>query len=144
MEFFNIAKIAEFIVPPGNLLFLAVIAALGLPPGAVAFAALAFIVQDFFTHANLRVPQPVDRLLRMLMITPAMHRVHHSREVREQNTNFGTVFSVWDKLFGTYSVGLAEGMQPPNNGLAEITKGSDLSGAGLLILPFRRLPKDNP
>lgn len=132
----------EAIVAQGFLLV--IIAILGLPPGAVAFAAMAFIVQDFFTHANLRVPQPVDRFLRLLMITPAMHRVHHSQEVHDQNANFGTVFSVWDKLFGTYKAGLPDGTQPASNGLAEIANGSDLNGAGLLILPFRRTPKGNP
>jgi sterol desaturase/sphingolipid hydroxylase (fatty acid hydroxylase superfamily) len=132
----------EAVVLQGFLL--AVIAVLGLPPAAVAFAAMAFIVQDFFTHANLRVPQRVDRFLRLLLITPAMHRVHHSQEIRDQNTNFGTVFSLWDKLFGTYYAGLPEGAQPARNGLAEISNGSNLNGAGLLILPFRRAPKANP
>jgi sterol desaturase/sphingolipid hydroxylase (fatty acid hydroxylase superfamily) len=128
----------EALVTQGFLL--ALIAVLGVPPAAVAFAAMAFIVQDFFTHANLRVSQSADHFLRLLIVTPGMHRVHHSREILGQSANFGTVFSLWDRLFGTYSAGLPGGTQT-GSGLAEIANGSDLNGAGLLILPFRRIPK---
>jgi sterol desaturase/sphingolipid hydroxylase (fatty acid hydroxylase superfamily) len=123
-------------------LLLVAIAALGLPPGAVAFAGFAFLVQDFFTHANLRVPETVDRFLRLLIITPALHRVHHSQLVPDQGTNFGTVFSLWDRLFGTYRAGQpADSAQTPC-GLAELANGSDLNAARLLLLPFRRVPKN--
>lgn len=128
----------EALVTQGFLLLL--IAVLGVPPAAVAFAALAFIVQDFFTHANLRVPASADRFLRLLIVTPGMHRVHHSRELLDQSANFGTVFSLWDRLFGTYSARLP-GSTQAGSGLAEIVDGSNLNGAGLLILPFRRTPK---
>ena len=124
-------------------LLLAAIAVLGLPPGAVALVALAVIVQDFFTHANLRLPESADRWLRLLIITPAMHRLHHSDRVPEQNTNFGTIFSLWDRLLGTYSAGLPAGADPARCGLAEIANGSRLNAAGLLLLPFRRQPKSN-
>jgi sterol desaturase/sphingolipid hydroxylase (fatty acid hydroxylase superfamily) len=123
--------------------FLVVIALLGLPPAAVALAGLAVIVQDFFTHANLRFPASADHWLRLLFVTPAMHRVHHSEDVSEQNTNFGTIFSLWDRLFGTYNVGLTPGEYPARSGVAEIANGSDLNAAGLLLLPFRRDPRSD-
>ncbi len=72
------------------------IALIGVPPSAVLFVSMAVVVQDFFTHANLRLPETADRLLRLLIITPAMHRVHHSDQLNEQNGNFGTIFSFWD------------------------------------------------
>jgi sterol desaturase/sphingolipid hydroxylase (fatty acid hydroxylase superfamily) len=121
--------------------FLAVIALLGVPPGAVALAALAVVVQDFFTHANVLIPDSVDRGLRVLIITPAMHREHHSADVPRQNTNFGTVFSLWDRVFRTYSAGLPATTEPARYGLAEISNGSELNAARLLLLPFRREEK---
>jgi sterol desaturase/sphingolipid hydroxylase (fatty acid hydroxylase superfamily) len=124
-------------------LSLIVIAVLGAPPGAVAFSGLAIIVQDFFTHANLRVPETVDRVLRLLIITPAMHRVHHSEVVPEQNTNFGTVFSLWDRAFGTYSAGGHHVTSAQTRcGLAELANGSELNAARLLVLPFRPFRSD--
>jgi sterol desaturase/sphingolipid hydroxylase (fatty acid hydroxylase superfamily) len=120
-------------------LALATVAALGVSPGAVALGGLAVVVQDFFTHANFRIPEAADRILRLLIITPPMHRIHHSELVPEQNKNFGTVFSLWDRLFGTYAV-------PSNSGqvccgLVELAGGSGMHLGQLLWLPFRRVPK---
>ena len=57
-----------------------------------------------FNHANIRLPRWLDRGLRTLIVTPAMHRVHHHFELPLTDTNFGNIFSVWDRLFGTYAV----------------------------------------
>ena len=119
-------------------LMLITIVLVGPPPAAVAFAALAFVVQDFFTHANLRVPDGMDRVLRLLIITPAMHRVHHSEAIPEQNANFGTVFSWWDRLFGTYRAGHDAVPADVRSGLTELANGSELHAGQLLVLPFRR------
>ncbi|HKN60821.1 MAG TPA: sterol desaturase family protein [Candidatus Acidoferrales bacterium] len=116
---------------------LLMIGLLGPPPSAVAGAGLVIVVQDFFTHANLRVPPTVDRFLRWLFITPAVHRVHHSELVPEQNGNFGTIFSLWDRFFGTYLAEPSMGAAQVRCGLKEWAKGSALSPAGLLILPFK-------
>lgn len=116
------------------------IALLGTPPSAVLCAGLAVILQDFFTHANVRFPEAADRVLRLLIITPAMHRVHHSDLVAEQNTNFGTIFSLWDRLFGTYRAKADRDADHARCGLSEMANGSDLSAAKLLVLPFRRTP----
>jgi sterol desaturase/sphingolipid hydroxylase (fatty acid hydroxylase superfamily) len=120
--------------------WLIAIAFLGPPPGAVAFAGLVVIVQDFFTHANVRIPEAADRVLRLLIITPALHRVHHSDLVVEQNANFGTIFSLWDRIFGTYRTRLPMDADHARCGLTEMANGSDLSAVGLLVLPFRRMP----
>lgn len=122
-------------------LLLITIALLGPPAGAVAFAALAVIVQDFFTHANLRVPEAADRVLRLVIVTPAMHRVHHSEAIPEQNMNFGTIFSVWDRLFGTYLAGHPADSAQARSGLTELANGSELNAARLLFVPFRRALK---
>jgi sterol desaturase/sphingolipid hydroxylase (fatty acid hydroxylase superfamily) len=65
-----------------------------------------------------------------------MHRVHHSEAIPEQNTNFGTVFSLWDRVFGTYLAGPAS--TQGRYGLAEMANGSEENAARLLFLPFRR------
>jgi len=123
-------------------LSLIIIALLGTPPGAVGFAGLAVIFQDFFEHVNVRIPETTDRILRLMIITPAMHRVHHSVAIPEQNKNFGTVFSFWDRLFGTY---LFEHASPQvRYGLVELANGSELNAARLLLLPFRRTSRSEP
>ncbi|WP_233490907.1 sterol desaturase family protein [Pseudodesulfovibrio indicus] len=55
-----------------------------------------------FNHANLRLPLDADRKLRLFLVTPDMHRVHHSTDMREANRNFGFTVPFWDRLFGTY------------------------------------------
>lgn len=123
-------------------LMLLIIVLFGPPPAAVASAAMAIILQDFFTHANLRVPDSLDRILRLAIITPAMHRVHHSEEIQDQNRNFGTVFSLWDRIFGTYRAAYSgSGIAGPRWGLAELANGSEANAARLLHIPFRRTSK---
>jgi sterol desaturase/sphingolipid hydroxylase (fatty acid hydroxylase superfamily) len=123
-------------------LLLVVIAVLGVPPGAVAIVGITVLIQNFLTHANLRVSKRVDRWLRFLFVTPAMHRVHHCDAIPPQNTNFGTIFPWWDRLFGTYSGVLASDASK-GYGLSEIKNGSDVNAVGLLFLPFRRQSRDN-
>lgn len=122
---------------------LIVIALLGPPPLAVLCAGLAMMLQDYLEHANFRMPRAADRYLRWVIITAPMHRTHHSEVFVEQNTNFGTIFSFWDRLFGTYSPQCAANVEASRCGLIEVKEGSNLSALGLLLLPFRRTPKQN-
>ena len=115
---------------------LAAIALLGIPPSAVLTAYLALIVQDSFTHANLRIPAWMDRALRTILITPDLHRRHHSSDQSDQNTNFGTVFSFWDRLFATLRQSNAGDIA--TYGLSEVPDGSSFHVIRLLALPFRR------
>jgi sterol desaturase/sphingolipid hydroxylase (fatty acid hydroxylase superfamily) len=109
---------------------------LGPPPVAVIFGTMATVLEDFFQHANLRFPEPLDRILRTVIVTPAMHRVHHLEQVPLRNKNFGTIFSFWDRIFGTYAV--QESSEEACFGLEEVKNGSELNAALLLLLPFRR------
>jgi sterol desaturase/sphingolipid hydroxylase (fatty acid hydroxylase superfamily) len=120
---------------------LIVIALLGPPPVAVLCASLAIVLQDFFEHANVRFPRAMDSVLRSVIITAPMHRVHHSEVFTEQNTNFGTIFSIWDRIFGTYFPPQSSDAEVSRCGLPEVKEGSNLSIFGLLILPFRRAQK---
>jgi sterol desaturase/sphingolipid hydroxylase (fatty acid hydroxylase superfamily) len=75
---------------------------LGVPLEGAAAYALCATVMSVFAHANLRLPNGVDRVARHLIVTPDMHRVHHSVRAEESNSNFGMVFPYWDRLFRTY------------------------------------------
>ena len=81
---------------------MSVVAALGAPPAAVLISQVLTVVVDFVEHANVRLPASLDRTLRLVFVTPDMHRVHHSQERHEGNSNFSNMFSIWDRLFGTY------------------------------------------
>ncbi len=81
----------------------ALIALLGPPPLAVLAAEAVTLFQDIFEHANVEVPARLDRILRLFLVSPNMHRIHHSVLIGEQNRNFGTIFPWWDRLFRTYA-----------------------------------------
>jgi sterol desaturase/sphingolipid hydroxylase (fatty acid hydroxylase superfamily) len=79
----------------------ACIVALGVPPLGLAMFEMMLLAAAQFQHSNLRLPGPWDARLRALIVTPDMHRIHHSRVPTEHNANFGTIFSGWDRLIGT-------------------------------------------
>ncbi|HEY1605298.1 MAG TPA: sterol desaturase family protein [Allosphingosinicella sp.] len=76
--------------------------AFGLDPATLAAYEATAIGFSLWTHANVRLPVSADRWLRLLFVTPAMHHVHHSSRRTETDSNYGDVFSFWDRLFGTY------------------------------------------
>ena len=84
------------------LIKFATILVLGPPIVAVVIFEVLLNATSMFNHANVRIPLSVDRVLRWFIVTPDMHRVHHSIEDDETNSNFGFNFPWWDRLFGTY------------------------------------------
>lgn len=83
-----------------------------------------------FNHGNIRFPLSIDRLLRLTIVTPEMHRVHHSVVIKETNSNFGFNFPWWDRLLGTYR-------EQPTGGHRGMTIGlSQFRDAGRLTLPW--------
>ncbi|MEE8394415.1 MAG: sterol desaturase family protein [bacterium] len=88
---------------------LAVVALLGPPPVAVLIFEVALNGTALFNHGNVRLPAPLDRILRLVVVTPDMHRVHHSILPSEANSNFGFNISWWDRLFLTYRAQPREG-----------------------------------
>jgi sterol desaturase/sphingolipid hydroxylase (fatty acid hydroxylase superfamily) len=91
-----------------------------------------------FNHGNVRLPLPLDRVLRWLVVTPDMHRVHHSVEDDEANSNFGFNLSWWDRLFGTYRDQPRGGHEGMTIGIYRYRKPREVSWLpGLLLLPFR-------
>jgi len=113
--------------------------------GPALFAVLVFEVllngMALFNHANVRLPALADRVLRSLLVTPDMHRVHHSALVRETNSNYGFNLSVWDRVFKTYIDQPERGHDAMTIGLAEFR---DLRQAdrlpGMLAMPFVSRP----
>jgi sterol desaturase/sphingolipid hydroxylase (fatty acid hydroxylase superfamily) len=81
---------------------LAVVAALGTPAVAVLIFEILLNATSMFNHGNVELPVRLDRVLRWIVVTPEMHRVHHSIKPRETNSNFGFNLPWWDRLFGTY------------------------------------------
>ncbi len=84
------------------LIKLAAVLALGAPPAAVLIFEVLLNATSMFNHGNVRLPPWLDRALRFVIVTPEMHRVHHSIDRRETDSNFGFSLPWWDCLFGTY------------------------------------------
>ena len=92
---------------PGELLLslpvrLSAVVVLGAPPESVLIFELIFAVANLVEHGDINLPARLERWLAQILITPALHRRHHSKHVTELNTNFGTIFSLWDRCFGTF------------------------------------------
>jgi sterol desaturase/sphingolipid hydroxylase (fatty acid hydroxylase superfamily) len=122
---------------------LAVILALG--PAVVAVIAFEVLLNAcaMFNHANWALPQRVDALLRLLIVTPDMHRIHHSVLGHEHNRNFGFCLSLWDRLFRTYQAVPKAGQEGMTIGLSD-WQGDDRPArlGWLLALPFK--PNNSP
>ncbi|MHB8665901.1 MAG: sterol desaturase family protein [Burkholderiales bacterium] len=116
-----------------------IIAVLGAPAVAVLVFEVLLNATAMFNHANLRLRAPVDRLLRWILVTPEMHRIHHSMEVVETNSNFGFNLPWWDRLCGTYRARARLPQERMAIGVKGLT-GSDAAVklTGMLALPFAR------
>jgi sterol desaturase/sphingolipid hydroxylase (fatty acid hydroxylase superfamily) len=90
-----------------------------------------------FNHANIRLPGALDRLLRMVLVTPDMHRVHHSVDRTEHDSNYGFALSIWDRIFGTYIPQPRKGHDAMTVGLRWQDERPSRLGWSLL-LPFSR------
>jgi len=92
----------------------------GLNPLALAAFEVFESIINAVSHANLRLPERIDRPLRWLFVTPNMHCLHHSSYQPETDSNYGQVFSIWDRMFGTYSAAPKAGYDAMEIGLKEI------------------------
>jgi len=116
----------------------ATIILLGPPVFAVIIFEVILNATAMFNHGNIRLPKSIDRVLRLVLVTPDMHRVHHSVEDDETNSNFGFSLPWWDRLFGTYR-------DQPRGGHVDMTIGIHKFKdpklvswiTGMLILPFK-------
>jgi len=113
---------------------------LGPAPIAVIIFEIVLNATSMFNHGNVRLPISIDRVLRFFVVTPEMHRVHHSVQIKEFNSNFGFNLPWWDRLLGTYRAQPEKGHESMIIGLAQFRNSKVLTLSHLLILPFIRKP----
>ena len=119
------------------LIKFATIVVLGPPIIAVIIFEVVLNGMAMFNHGNVRLPLALDRVLRWLVVTPDMHRVHHSVEDNETNSNFGFNLSIWDRLFGTYIVQPRKGHLGMTIGIHQYRNPKQVNQLpGMLLLPF--------
>ncbi len=116
---------------------LAIVAALGPPAIAVLLFEVILNATALFNHANINLPTSVDRWLRWIVVTPDMHRVHHSVDPRETNSNYGFNLPWWDRLLGTYVAQPAKGHKGMDIGIEQFRTRRDLWIDRMLIQPIR-------
>ena len=100
------------------------------------------VLQIFFSHANANLPRRVESALRLVFVTPEMHRVHHSDEMRDQNANLGELFGFWDRLFGTYLHTSISGTDGIRIGLKGCGSVESAGLAFMLAQPFRSVASE--
>ena len=125
-------------VAVSTTLMIALVAWLGLPPLALAVYLVTATVVALYSHANLRLPAAADRAIARVLVTPRVHAVHHSNLRAETDSNFGSVLTVWDRLFGTY-------VEPararvPHIGLDYFHHAADTRWWRVLLQPFLYAP----
>ncbi len=120
------------------LIKLAAIALLGAPAVAVLLFEVFLNATAMFNHSNVRIPLAIDRALRWLIVTPDMHRIHHSVVRRETDSNFGFNLTWWDRLLGTYRPDPVAGQEAMVIGIPEFRDPAQCATlTGMLALPFR-------
>ncbi|GBF56796.1 hypothetical protein PbB2_00453 [Candidatus Phycosocius bacilliformis] len=112
----------------------AIVCLLGAPPEVVFAFELVLGASALFTHANIAIPPAIDRVLRLVIVTPAVHLIHHSPNPSETDSNYGFNFSIWDRIFGTYRAPSPKGAQAI--GLGDWRGPQDETLKAMVINPF--------
>jgi sterol desaturase/sphingolipid hydroxylase (fatty acid hydroxylase superfamily) len=129
----------EFVL--GAIVLIPSIALLGLSAWVLMVYEVLDAAANVFTHSNVRIPSWADRIVRVVLVTPDMHRVHHSSFQPETDSNYGAVFSFWDRVFGTYRAEPRDGYERLELGL-DHPRGPEAQALGWLLgSPFVRPPQ---
>ena len=120
---------------------MAVVLVLGAPALAVLLFEIILNGTALFNHGNVRLGPRADRIIRWFVVTPDMHRVHHSIYPEETDSNYGFNFPWWDRLFGTYIAQPRDGHEKMRIGLFEFRTTRDQWLDAMLVQPFRRARK---
>jgi sterol desaturase/sphingolipid hydroxylase (fatty acid hydroxylase superfamily) len=121
------------------LIKIAAIAIIGPPVVAVVIFEVLLNATAMFNHGNIRLPASLDRIARWIVVTPDMHRVHHSVAMNDSNSNFGFNLTWWDRVFGTYREQPEAGRIDMTIGLHGHTDPREVTRLdGMLLMPFRR------
>lgn len=118
------------------LIKIAIVALLGAPAIAVLMFEVILNATAMFNHSNIRLRGRADKWLRTVLVTPDMHRIHHSWHVHETDSNFGFNLPWWDRLFGTYRAQPDDGQTTMTLGINQFRKDEDNRLHRLLLLPF--------
>tara|TARA_R110000868_G_scaffold185109_7_gene426936 strand:- start:945 stop:1742 length:798 start_codon:yes stop_codon:yes gene_type:complete len=123
------------------LLKIAAVLLLGAPVLAILVFEVLLNATSIFNHSNIKLPVKLDKLLKTVIVTQSMHRIHHSQVVSETDSNFGFNLSIWDRLFGSYIEEAANGDEGIKLGLKEYSSPkTNTSLKALLLMPFRQKP----
>lgn len=120
------------------LIKVAVVLVMGAPWLAVVVFEIVLNATALFNHGNVALPGWLERPLRLVFVTPEMHRVHHSVHADEHHSNFSFNLSVWDRLFGSYRAQPRDGHLRMTMGLARFRQTEDQGVLALMLQPFRR------
>ena len=118
-----------------------IVALLGLPSLGILIFEILLNGSAMFNHGNIEIPFKIDKFLRLVIVTPDYHRIHHSRESSERNSNYGFFLSIWDKLFSTYTAKPQEDRKTFALGYPGYKESKIHRLDQLLIDPFRPLLK---
>ena len=124
------------------LIKMATVGLVGIPAAAVVAFEVALNATSMFNHSNVAMPAWLDRVVRLIVVTPDMHRVHHSVLRQETDSNFGFNLPWWDRLFGTYRAEPRAGHDGMTIGLPVFRNPGELRLDRLLTQPFRAPPED--
>ena len=109
---------------------------LGVPAAAVVIQRLLQASNGVLEHSNIRLWAPIDRVLSLVWVTPNVHKIHHSRQLAETNSNYGNILTIYDRVLGTYTP--AERAHSVIYGLDDADPVRSTSFPGLLSMPFRK------
>lgn len=113
---------------------------LGIPLSVLIVFDLMYTMFVFYPHAKVNIPRPIERILRTVIVTSDMHRVHHSSKPSETNSNYGDIFSFWDRMFGTYQFKEIDEQAKMTLGLEYFRNPKDGTLWGVLKQPFTYKP----
>lgn len=132
----------EFVI--GLALGLPAVVALGLSPAALVAYEVLDVAVTLFSHAAVRLPAWLERPLRYVIVTPSLHRVHHSSHLPETNSNYSAVFPLWDLLLGTFRTLPSDVLEARPLGLAEVRDARTTNLRWLLLSPWRAVGTADP
>lgn len=125
------------------LIKIGIVVAIGIDPTTVLIFEIVLNATSLFNHGNVALPKPLEGPVRALIVTQEMHRIHHSQLPQETNSNYSFNFSIWDRLFGSYTAQAQQGSDGISIGLKDYPANSSSTKLGyLLAIPFRQPPGD--
>lgn len=120
------------------LIKIVAVAILGIHPIAFIIFEILLNASSLFEHSNIHIPAKIDKIIRFLIVTPDMHRVHHSTIMKETNSNYGFNLSIWDRLFKTYIAQPEKGHLGMDIGLNKYREEQELKLMNLLLIPIKK------